>query len=100
LKGLKQSTLADFARVSVSTIERAERGEKISEECLNRIGQALGYGPGYLTAPRRIRTQDEAYAVLADTCHGSPLVSGAIKRRTVLVDPRCCALPGTLSQKS
>jgi transcriptional regulator with XRE-family HTH domain len=67
LKNWKQSTLADFAQVSVTTIERAERGEKISDDCLERIGQALGYGPGYFTAPRRVKTQDEAYDVLADT---------------------------------
>lgn len=48
----KQSTLADFATVSVSTIERVERGEKVAERTLDRITQALGYEPGYLTKPR------------------------------------------------
>jgi len=32
LRQWKQSTLADFARISVSTIERGERGEKVSDE--------------------------------------------------------------------
>ena len=37
LKNWKQSTLANFAEVSVSTVERVERGEKVSDECLERI---------------------------------------------------------------
>jgi transcriptional regulator with XRE-family HTH domain len=64
LRGWKQSTLADFGQVSVSTIERTERGEKISDDSLERIGQAFGYGPGRFTAPRRVKTQEEAYATL------------------------------------
>jgi transcriptional regulator with XRE-family HTH domain len=44
--------LADFACVSVSTIERVECGEKVSNEALDRIAQGLGYEPGRFTAPR------------------------------------------------
>jgi hypothetical protein len=32
LRQWKKSSLADFASVSVSTVERVERGEKVSEE--------------------------------------------------------------------
>lgn len=48
----KVSTLADFARVSVSTVERIERGEKVSEEALDRIAAAFGFAPGYYTKRR------------------------------------------------
>jgi transcriptional regulator with XRE-family HTH domain len=47
----KRSTLADFARVSLSTVERVERGEKVSEEALERITEAFGLDRGYLTGP-------------------------------------------------
>ena len=36
LRQWKRSTLADFACVSVSTIERVERGEKVSVEAFDR----------------------------------------------------------------
>jgi Helix-turn-helix domain len=51
LRQWKRSTLADFACVSVSTIERVERGEKVSDEALDRIAQGLDYEPGRFTAP-------------------------------------------------
>lgn len=35
LKNWKVSTLADFATVEVSTVERVERGEKVGEEALD-----------------------------------------------------------------
>jgi transcriptional regulator with XRE-family HTH domain len=51
-EGLEVSTLADFSRVSVSTVERVERGERVSEEFLDQIAQALGYEVGAFHAPR------------------------------------------------
>jgi transcriptional regulator with XRE-family HTH domain len=67
LRNWKQSTLASFAEVSVSTIERVERGEKVSGECLERIAQALGYGRGYFTTPRRPKSLEEAISDLYKT---------------------------------
>jgi transcriptional regulator with XRE-family HTH domain len=67
LKNWKQSTLASFAEVSVSTIERVERGEKVSDECLERIAQALGYERGYFTTPRRPKSLEEAISDLYKT---------------------------------
>jgi hypothetical protein len=52
LRQWKATTLAEFARVSVSTVERVERGERVSGDALDRIAQAFGYDPGYFTAPR------------------------------------------------
>jgi transcriptional regulator with XRE-family HTH domain len=66
LKNWKQSTLAGFADVSLSTIERIERGEKVSDEFLERVGIALGYGPGYFTAPRLRKTPEEAASDLEE----------------------------------
>ncbi|PDQ20123.1 hypothetical protein CN311_15625 [Mesorhizobium sanjuanii] len=51
LKQWKATTLADFARVSLSTVERVERAKKVSDEALDRIAQALGHAPGAFTTP-------------------------------------------------
>ena len=48
----KVATLADFAQVSVSTIERIERGERVRGASLDRVACALGYPEGYLTTAR------------------------------------------------
>ncbi len=67
LRQWKRSTLADFACVSVSTIERVERGEKVSDEALDRIAQGLGYEPGYFTAPRCRLGPEQAAASFVET---------------------------------
>ncbi|MGC2223580.1 MAG: helix-turn-helix transcriptional regulator [Methylocella sp.] len=69
-RGLRQwklSTLANFAGVSVSTIERVERGEKVSDTALDRIAQGLGYEPGRFTAPRYRLGPEQAAASLVET---------------------------------
>jgi transcriptional regulator with XRE-family HTH domain len=66
LKGWKQRTLADFANVSVSTIERAERAKAVSIKALDQIAVALGYPTGYFTTRRRPRTPEEISADGAD----------------------------------
>ena len=48
----KQETLASFAGVSLTTIERLERGEAVSKVSLDRVAIALGYRAGDLTKPR------------------------------------------------
>lgn len=49
---LKKQALASLAGVSLSTVERIERGEPVTPDLIDRVGQVLGYEPGYLTAPR------------------------------------------------
>jgi len=49
---LKKQSLASLAGVSLSTVERIERGEAVAPDLIDRVGQVLGYEPGYLTAPR------------------------------------------------
>lgn len=49
---LKKHALANLASVSLSTVERIERGEPVTPDLIDRVGQVLGYEPGYLTAPR------------------------------------------------
>jgi len=63
----KQQTLASFAGVSLSTVERVERAEKVSGECLDRIAVALGYEEGYFTAPRTSMSSDDAITKFLET---------------------------------
>jgi|SRR5919106_538946 transcriptional regulator with XRE-family HTH domain len=48
----KQETLAQFAGVSLATVQRIERGMPVSTDSLNRVAMALGYQPGDFTEPR------------------------------------------------
>jgi len=67
LRQWKVETLASFARVSVATIERVERGERVSPESIDKIGTAFGYEPGYLTSPRTAISQEEALQKLDES---------------------------------
>jgi hypothetical protein len=70
MRNWKRETLASFADVS-------ERGEPVSKDSLDKIGLALGYEPGYLTAPRRRISEEEATAELAETFRMMEPVSSA-----------------------
>lgn len=59
LHGWKQSTLASLAGVSLSTVERIERGDTVQPAVMEKVGAAFGYPPGYYTAPRLPLTQEE-----------------------------------------
>jgi len=50
--GWKQEALAAMTGVSLSTVERVERGEVVASESLNRIAVALRQPPGAFTTPR------------------------------------------------
>lgn len=67
LRQWKTSTLADFARVSVSSVERIERAEKVTDEVLDKIAQAFGYETGHFTKPRIPLKEDEAMASLVES---------------------------------
>ncbi|HXP03088.1 MAG TPA: helix-turn-helix domain-containing protein [Stellaceae bacterium] len=67
LRNWKQRTLASFAGVSLSTVERAERAEGVSVESLDRIAVALGYGAGYLTAPRAALSAKDTIQKMVET---------------------------------
>jgi DNA-binding XRE family transcriptional regulator len=62
--GWKKETLASFAGVSLSTIERIERGDRVSDDCLDRVAVALGYKRGDFTEPRVPLSCEEATAFL------------------------------------
>jgi transcriptional regulator with XRE-family HTH domain len=66
LRQWKAATLADFAGVSVSTVERVERGERVSVEALDHIAKAFGYEAGYFTVPRIRLPSEEAAATVVD----------------------------------
>ena len=68
LRNWKASTLAGFAGVSLSTLERVERGEKVSGALLDKTAQGLGYAAGHFTRPRLSKSrQDANLADFADT---------------------------------
>ncbi len=65
--GWKKETLAGFACVSLSTIERIERGDTVSAESLDRVAHALRQPPGAFTAPRIPSTSEEAWRRLEES---------------------------------
>jgi transcriptional regulator with XRE-family HTH domain len=52
MRGWKVATLASFAGVSISSIERVERAEMVQPDSLDKIAIALGYSAGAFIAPR------------------------------------------------
>jgi transcriptional regulator with XRE-family HTH domain len=67
MRQMKRSALADLAGVSLSTLERVERGEQVSAALIERIGAALQLEPGHLTAPRTPLPQEEVLNRLSET---------------------------------
>jgi transcriptional regulator with XRE-family HTH domain len=63
----KQQTLAAMAGVSLSTIERVERGEPVTPKSLRKIATALGFPADYMTEPRRKLTETEALAAMLES---------------------------------
>lgn len=78
LRDWKQSTLADFAGVSISTIQRLERGEMIGSEALDKIAAALGYRPGEFAKPRLPLTREQVASSVTKTL--ADLVSVPVRR--------------------
>ena len=44
-RGWTQQQLADFAGLSLSTVERAEKGESIRVDCIQRLSECLSKTP-------------------------------------------------------
>lgn len=63
----KQPTLAAMAGVSLSTIQRVERGEPVCSDSLSKIAVALGFPAEYLTAPRKKLSEEEALRSLVES---------------------------------
>jgi transcriptional regulator with XRE-family HTH domain len=63
----KQQTLAAMAGISLSTIERVERGEPVAPNSLRKIATALGFPADYMTAPRRQLTEAEAVTAVRES---------------------------------
>lgn len=62
MRQLKRDALASMARVSLSTVERVERGETVEPASLEKITAALGLEPRYFTRPRPPATPQEMEA--------------------------------------
>ncbi|RWE22460.1 MAG: XRE family transcriptional regulator [Mesorhizobium sp.] len=91
LKQWKAATLADFARVSLSTVERVERAEKVSVEALDRIAQALGHEPGAFTTPRLPIGPDKAAERLVERYgHLEPVEVSPMKTHKAIRDAAKC----------
>jgi hypothetical protein len=91
LRQWKTTTLADFARVSLSTIERIERGEKVSDEALDRIAQAFGYAAGYFTTPRLPLSAEETATSVVETYSNLEIVPvGPMKTHRAVRDAARC----------
>jgi transcriptional regulator with XRE-family HTH domain len=65
--GWKRETLAAFASVSLSTIERIERGDPVSAGSLDRVAEALRQPPGAFTAARIPLTSEAAWQKLDES---------------------------------
>lgn len=91
LKQWKATTLADFAGVSLSTVERIERAERVSEEALDWIAQALGHERGAFTTPRLPIGQDKAADHLIETYgHLEPVAVAPMKTHKAVRDAARC----------
>ncbi len=60
--GWKQDTLAYVSGVSLSTVQRVERGEPVGPDLLEKIGAALRQPPGTMTRARARLSESEAAA--------------------------------------
>jgi transcriptional regulator with XRE-family HTH domain len=74
LRGWKVAVLAEMAAVSISTVERVERGEVGNHDTLDSIAQALGFEPGDFWRPRRTRTPEETLAATRHHLQGQQIV--------------------------
>ncbi|SRR5579862_5286786 len=64
LRHWKKGALAAVADVSLSTVERVERGERVAKESLEGIARAFGYPVDTFTSPRPVMPPDKAEANL------------------------------------
>lgn len=67
LRDWKVNTLASYAGVSVSSVERVERGEPVQPHVLDKIAIGLGYEAGYFTRPRLPLGREQAAAQFVET---------------------------------
>jgi transcriptional regulator with XRE-family HTH domain/tetratricopeptide (TPR) repeat protein len=82
-RGWSQKLLADFAAVSLSTIERAERGEPLRIdniqricECLNKTPQELGLVQLVEATPPAVEEKNGQYRIAPPSLPMSALISG------------------------
>jgi transcriptional regulator with XRE-family HTH domain len=67
LYGWKRETLAALAEVSLSTVERVERGDSVRASSLEKLAVALRLSPGAFTIPRVPLSEGEAIAMLEES---------------------------------
>jgi transcriptional regulator with XRE-family HTH domain len=62
MAAMKQITLAHEARVTERTIQRIEQGEKVNDETLRQVGQALRVKPDSFIGPQYVLNDNDARA--------------------------------------
>ncbi|MCA1974198.1 MAG: helix-turn-helix domain-containing protein [Caenispirillum sp.] len=67
LRQWKQVTLASFAGVSLTTVERIERAETVSKDSLDRVALAFGFKSGDFSERRVLLSHDEAEQKLLES---------------------------------
>src|SRR5437879_614435 len=67
LYGWKQQTLATTAHVSLSTVQRVERGEPVRAVSLEKLASALKLDSGAFTRPRVPLSPEEAMEQLVES---------------------------------
>ena len=90
LMQLKVEALASMAGISVSTIERVERGEKVSKSILEKVAIALGQEPDYFTRPRRIKTADDIDDSLEQIANAVQVRVGPLRTQRQLRELALC----------
>lgn len=63
----KQDTLAGMAKVSLSTVQRVERGDAVKPCSLDRLAAAFGLKPDAFTKPRIKLSEEDALKNLVDS---------------------------------
>lgn len=97
----KQETLAELASVSLSVIERIERGVKVSRNSYRRVAGALGFQDDDFTRIRRIPTTAEATSsfreqfqdyveVPVQPVRTQPQIASLLDAYGILLDDRFC----------
>jgi transcriptional regulator with XRE-family HTH domain len=67
MRNLKQRALASLAGVSLSSIERIERAEEVTDAILDKVAVALGRSEGEFTTPRIPIPREEAVKLMCDS---------------------------------
>lgn len=90
MRQLKREALASLAGVSLSTMERVERGETVDPASLDKIAVALGWEPGYFSRPLMPATQQDMEAWATNLSNQAVVQVRPIKTQTQVRELMSC----------